>query len=105
MTERITVPKSDFGYTLTFNVVNASGTAENLTPSTVTFKMWSPLTPATLIISATCALSTTVTGEASYTVGTTDFQTAGNYLGEIELTRTGVRESTEPIQIIVRENG
>ncbi len=102
--EKLTIPKSDYGYELTFSVQDANGAAYDLSASTVTFKAWSPLTPSTLIVNATCSKSTTVTGQCTYTIASTDFTTAGQYLAELELTRTGVKESTEPIMVIVRDN-
>lgn len=100
----ITVATGDFGYTIPFVVNDADGDAQNISTYTVTVKLWAPATPATLVIEETCVQDVPASGTCHYVVATGDLDTAGTYLGELELTKAGEELSTEQFIVVVQTN-
>ncbi len=103
--ETLYFPKNDKGYILTFTITNSAGTVRNLTDYTVTLKVWAADIPGTLVVSGACSKTDPTNGVCTYTPTATDFDAAATYDAEIELTATGIVESTERFQIIVEESG
>jgi len=102
----VELPKNDFGYNVAFAIKDSSGTvAYNLTDYLVTLKAWSPHIPDTLITSGTCSILNASAGSVTYTIGSAVFTTIASYRAEIELTKAGVRESTQPFLINITESG
>jgi hypothetical protein len=100
----ITVATGDYGYTVPFIVQDADGDAQNLTGYTVTLHLWLPATPSTLAIDETCTQDTPASGTCHYVMADGDLDTAGTYLGELELTKAGEELSTEQFIVVVQTN-
>ena len=101
----LVIPKGDKGYNLAFTVTDNLGAVKNISGYTIKLKMWKPGVPGTLIINSTCVIDVGASGTCHYVIGATDMVTAGRYQAELELTATGIIESTEPFVIIVQESG
>ena len=101
----ITVKAGDFGYNLSFTVLNADGTAFNLTGYTIAVKAWAAGTPSVLVATGTGTIVVAASGTCTYLVQATDFLTAGEYLLELELTATGVEVSTLSATVSALESG
>ena len=101
----IAIPQNDGGFNLQFTITDATSSAFNLTNYTVMLKVWEPTIPGTLLVNGTCVVTNTTGGVCTYQVATTDFSTAARYHGELELTKTGVRESTENFRVTIIESG
>jgi hypothetical protein len=81
----ITAYEGDFGYDLQFTITDVDGNAFNLSGSTVKFKMASA-NATTLKIDGSCTITDASAGECAYTTVAADFDTAGEYEAEIEIT-------------------
>lgn len=111
--KRITIPKDDYGFKLPFTIQDSDGTVVDLSTYTMTLKVWKPGVPDTLIVTGTCSTEDAASasaGKCYYSVttdasATADFHTVGRYHAEIELTKTGVIESTEIFGITIVESG
>ncbi len=103
--EKITVPKGDKGYDLSFTVTDSSASAYDLSGYLVTLKVWAAKVSGTLLIDSNCPVDTAASGTCHYTVANGDFDTVGRYIAELELTKSGVIESTENFSITVVESG
>ena len=101
----ITVPKDDKGYNIQLSITDAADAVVDLTGYTVTLKTWAPGTPGTLLIDGTCVVTNTTGGVVTYLGTAGDFGTVGRYHAEVELTKSGVRESTENFRLTVAESG
>ena len=99
------VPKGDYGFDLNFTVRDSDGDAYNLTGYTIKLKVWSPNNPSILMVNGTCSILVAASGTCKYTVANGDFNSVGNYLFELELTKTGVVESTKTQTLFVTESG
>ena len=108
--EKITIPKDDVGFNLEFTVKDSGGTVVDLTAYTaVNIKMWSPGVPGILLLDKACS-NLADDGTCDYTIATADFKgevypPAKRYYAELELTDTGVTESTETFEITIVESG
>lgn len=103
--KEITIPAKDEGYHLNFTVKDSDDVAYDLTDYTVTIKAWASDTPGTPFLETACTKSDPTNGICYYTIGDGKFDTPGTYLGELELTKSGVIESTETFAIIVPDSG
>jgi hypothetical protein len=101
----LTIPQKDKGYYLNFTLTDSTGAAINLATYTIKLQVWNPGKSETLILSGTCTIDSAPAGTCYYLLTATDFTVPGKYLAELQLSRTGVIESTENIQIIVQESG
>ncbi len=101
----LTIPLNDKGYYLNFTVQDSTGAAYNLTDYTITLKVWAAGSSGTLIASGACAIVVAASGTCRYTITSTDFTVKGIYSAELELTKTGVIESTTAFTIEVKESG
>jgi len=100
----LVVPKGDKGYNLAFTVTDNLGTVKNITAYTIKLKMWKPTVPGTLIIDGACSIDVGASGTCHYVIGASDMAVAGRYQAELELTATGIIESTEPFVIVIKES-
>ena len=101
----LTVPKGDKGYNLNFTVKDSAGAAYNLTGYTVTLKVWEAGVSGTLILSGACSIDVAASGTCHYTITATDFTSVADYKMELELTKSGVIESTENYDLKIEESG
>jgi len=101
----LSIPANDKGYYLNFTVQDSTGTAYNLTDYTITLKVWSTNQPGTLLTSGACSIVVAASGTCRYLVTATDFTIKGTYSAELELTKSGVIESTVSFTIEVKESG
>ena len=67
-TENLTVPKDDYGFNLNFTLYDSDDSARDLTDYTITFKVWSPGIPGTLLVDAECTADEAASGTCHYTV-------------------------------------
>ena len=103
MAADLTIPKGDFGYYLNFTVQDSANVAYNLTGYTITLKVWRKDIPG-LLISGDCAIVVAADGTCRYLVVIGAFNQAGTYQAELELTKSGVVESTDNFEIEVEES-
>lgn len=91
---RLYIVKGDKEYNIDFFVKErdsddpASLLATDLTGSTIKFKVTSINNISSLLIDGTCTIANAAGGECYYTVQSTDFTTAGQYRGQLEITYT-----------------
>ena len=105
VTDPITIPQGTYGINLNFTVYNNDGTAYDLTALTITFKVWRSGNRDSLIVSGGCVIDVAASGTCHYTIVTGDFDKAGKYQWELELTKVGMIDNTIPAQLIVTESG
>jgi len=94
------IKKGNYGWNQKFTVKKTDDTVKDLTGYTVTLRVWSN---STIKFSAECDLDADpTTGICYHTVTETDFDTIGNYFGELELTKTGEKVdcNTFTIQVV-----
>lgn len=83
----IVVKVNNFGFDLTFTILNADGTIRDLTPYTaVTVYVYTQDQEPTLLFSGTCTVVAPMTGVAVYTVMSTNLSQIGTFDAEIEMT-------------------
>jgi len=81
-----TVYRGDFGYDLDFAITDSDGVAYDLSSVTsIKFKMVKA-NSTTLKVDGNVDIDNAVGGLCSYTVASDDFDTAGSYVAELELT-------------------
>ena len=100
----ITVPKGNYGYNLAFTIQDADESAYNLSGYTVTLKVWPQDIMTAPIVNSACTIDTAASGTCHYTVQNGDFDYIGNYLCELELTQSGIVESTRNYTLTVEES-
>ena len=99
------IPVGDYGYNLAFTVYESDQeTVYVLTGYTITLKTWAPGVPGTILVEGTCTITDASAGTCTYLIADEDFDTIGRFYGELELTKSGVVESSQPIIILVRES-
>ena len=103
--EKITISKGDVGFNLNFTVQDSTATAYNIGSFTVAFKVWTVGNPGTLLLEQDCTEVVAADGTCYYTIQSGDFDTVGSFRAELELTKTGVIESTENFEIVVVRSG
>ena len=77
------VVKNDCGYDIDFTISDANGNVVDISGATVVFKVAGP--KETPIVSGSCTVSATVSGQCTYPVQSGDFVTEGIYQGELQL--------------------
>src|SRR3990172_9451908 len=103
--DTIRCKRGEVGYDINFTVKNNAGTAFDLTGYTITFKTWREGIPGTLIINGTGSIVVAASGTCKYTVVEGNTATPGEYLAELELTKTGVNVAPITYRFIVEESG
>ena len=101
----LTIPKGDKGYYINFTVTDSDDDAYDLTDYTITLKVWDPNEPTMLLTSGSCTIVVAASGTCRYLVTANDFITQGLFNIELELTKTGVIESTKTYTVLVEESG
>ncbi len=86
MPSGLVVKVNNFGFALTFTIVNADGTVRDLSGETLTIYCWTQEEDPTLQFSGTCTSALTATGVCTYMVQQTDFSITGTFDAEIEMT-------------------
>lgn len=98
-------PKSDYGYNINFGIKDANDAAYDLTGYVSTFKVWPPGNPSGTVVSSTCSiLNVEASGTVQYLVADGDFSSITTYVGEIQFTKTGIKESTRKFSIAITES-
>ena len=104
----LSVPHGDKGFIITFTVYtdNTFTVVKDLTGYIVKVKAWPPGSPTNPVINTACALTATPTdGKANWTVLAADTAAAiGTYDAELEMTQSGVIESTQNFRISITES-
>jgi hypothetical protein len=95
---------NDFGSGIELTIKNADGSAKDLTDYNVHLKVWKTGSPGNPLVNGDCTVATPATGVAVYTIVDLDFDEPGRFKAEVELTKAGVRESTEAFDIEVVES-
>jgi len=98
-------PKGDYGYYLNFTITDSDGDAYDLTDYTIKLKCWRAGNPGKLVVNGSCTPVVEASGTCRYYVTATDFTTIEKYVAELELTKSGVIESTMTFTINVVESG
>jgi hypothetical protein len=101
---QLTIPQGDFGFYLNFTIKKADGTVYNLTGYTITFNVWRKGDKTSKYVTGACTIVQADGGTCRYLVVANDFATAGKYRSELQLTKSGVQESTEAFDIVVSES-
>lgn len=102
MPSGLIIKTGNYGFPLTFTVVNADGTAYDLTGVTVKLRVWTTELVPTQILSGACTnIAPYTAGICAYTVTATDFTKVGQYYADLLLTKTGYDEETETITLNV----
>lgn len=101
----ITIPQNDCGYELTFTLYDSNGNLRDISTYSAKLIIWSSGNQTTPILNEDCDLvDGGTTGRCKYTVQADDFNTVGSYKGEIELTKTGIIESSVSFSVSVIES-
>jgi len=100
----ITIPQGDEGFNLEFTVTEDDDTAFDLTNYTVTIKVWHKNLIGSLVVDSACVVDVAASGTCHYVVTDGDFDSAGDYMVELELTQSGVVESTRHYTLEVTES-
>jgi len=100
----IVVSKGDFGVAIPLLVVDHNGTAVDLTGYTVTCKVWAEGSSGSPIVETECTVDDEEAGSCHYTPADGDFDTAGDYLIELERTASGVQDSTTIYTLTVEDS-
>jgi len=101
----LTIPANDKGFNLSFIVYDSDNKVYDLDGYTVTMKVWKPGVPGTLVVNEACNVTNASLGTCTYTVNAADFASIADYKMELELTKSGVIESTDNYDISVEESG
>ena len=100
----LTIAQNDKGYYQGFTINDSAGNAYTLTGYTIKLKVWKANKKDTLIVNGTCEIVSEALGTCKYLVTASDFITKEIYQAELELTKSGVIESTESFTIEVKES-
>lgn len=102
--DTIRIPKNDKGYVVTFTVTDSDGDVYNLSSYTVKLKAWDPEVTGTKIIETTCTQVGGGTGGiCTWLIAAEDTDVVLTMHAELELTKTGIIESTPPFEIEIWE--
>jgi hypothetical protein len=86
----LVVKVNDFGFDLTFTVLNADGTPRDLTTINVKLYVYTQDQDPTLLFSGICTVSIPAAGVCTYTVTPTNFSEVGTFNAELEMTQSTV---------------
>ncbi len=100
----IAVKSGDFGYYQQLTITQ-NGTVKNLTGYTLRLLVWAEFYPGTILWALTGAIvGLPANGIADFLVTAGAFATVGVYYAEVELTKAGVKESSDTILLTVEES-
>ena len=100
----IYIPQSDKGFNLNFTITEDDDTAKDLTSYTITIKVWARFLIGSLVVDSACVIDVEADGTCHYAVAAGDFDDAGDFIVELELTQSGVIESTRHYTLEVTES-
>ena len=100
----ITISKNDKGFYLSFTIHDSDGNVYVLTDYTITLKIWVAGSSGTPTIEGACTIVNATAGTCRYLITASDFTSVKHYRAELELTQSGIIESTEEFTIEVRES-
>lgn len=106
--EVLEIPVGDKGYVVTLNYKEKDGvTARSLTSFTgAKFKMWKAGIPTTLTIDGTATIVNPATsGVVTFLLPDTATFAVGTYVGVIQLTASGVIDTSKHFTVIMKESG
>lgn len=75
----LTVQKSDFGYSVTFTLADASGTGIDPSAYDLYLQVWRPSAPATYVVNTSAVSTGSVAYTCEYTIKSTDFTSSTVY--------------------------
>lgn len=104
----LVIGTNDYGEPWGFTIYTdeTMATPKDITDYTVTLKVWAAGSPGTLVINAACTKDTPASGTCHYTpVVGNKIATKSAYYAELELTKTGVVDSSWPFMLVVKESG
>ena len=101
----LTIPRGDYGYNINFTVQSSGGVAYNLTGYTIKFKVWKDTKSGILFVNGSCTITVAADGTCYYTVVSGDFNEVGIFKMELELTKSGIVESTQTYELEVARSG
>ena len=100
--EHLTVKKGDFGYDLTFTLLDSDGeTPFNLTGYSGKLNISSNGFSTNDILEGTMSLVVAANGTIKYPVVATNFDVVGEYVGQVEVTKAGANLSWGPFRFSV----
>ncbi|MHC4800296.1 MAG: BppU family phage baseplate upper protein [Planctomycetota bacterium] len=105
VSDDLRIPVDTKGPRISFTVYDNDGTAHDLTGLTVTFKVWKPKRPGTLIVEGSVTLDVAASGTCYYVITDDDFKKPGTYKWELELTKANYQDQTDPGELVVTESG
>ena len=101
--ERVIVKKNGYGYNLAFNITDDNDNPKDILGYTLVLQVWDEYAPGTVKWTLTGAIIDAEGGLADFAVVAGDFNEAGVFLGQIELTKAGVVEPGDTYQLIVKD--
>ena len=100
--EHLTVKKGDFGYDLTFTLLDSDGeTPFNLTGYSGKLNISSNGFSTNDILGGTMSLVVAANGTIKYPVVTTNFDVIGEYVGQVEVTKASTNLTWGPFRFSV----
>ena len=100
----IHIPQGDFGFNLEFTITEDDDSAFDLTGYTVTIKVWPKYFIGNLVVDSAGVIDVEASGTCHYAVADGDFDDAGDFLIEVQLTKTGTQASTRYYTLKVEES-
>ena len=99
----IKLVKDDTFPPLEFSVIK-DGSPVDLTGSTILFYMKNSSTGTVKVNGGSCTITDATNGKCRYTWGATDLDTAGDYVGEIQITFAGgaIQTSYSEFNLVIR---
>ena len=97
------VYRGDKGFYLSGTAQNHNGSAFDLTNYTLSIIVWESNHWRSPIVSGTCLVTSSTEGQWRYTIGTSDFLSAGTFSVALRATKTGVQETTLTYTLDVKE--
>jgi hypothetical protein len=100
----LTVIKGDYGFNEDITVTDSDDAAYNLTDYTIKFRMWKEGHPETLLVNEACSIVVAASGTCRYPVALGNFKENGMFKGEVELTKSGAKESSIAFDVEVKDS-
>lgn len=98
------VKRGNFGYVIPVTILDKDFRPLDLAGFTITMKVRTAATPPVLRWTLAGTIISAVAGRVDFGPASIHFTEAGSFIGEIELTRTGYQDSTDPFPIEVLES-
>lgn len=103
----LTFSKGEYGFNLSFTILNPDNSIKDLTGYTIKFVMKDNSVgtgrTGNVVVNAACSITSPATnGQCTYTVVSTDFNIPSNYLASLILTKSGDQEETIQFNMIIQ---